>query len=117
MSYTDSLSKSGDFFLLFSFFSKKYNKCSGGSFFKFLPRGRTGFFLFLRVQQNLNHMGCSDAIHGWMTGRMDDGTDGWIESFISSTTSFNICKREREMHPGGQGESAHIHWSLASSPS
>jgi hypothetical protein len=28
-----------------------------------------------------------DAIHGWMTGRMD----GWMESFISSTTSFTIC--------------------------
>jgi len=45
-------------------------------------------WLFLCVQQNLNHMGCSDAIHGWMTGRMDgwmdDGTDRWMESFISS---------------------------------
>ncbi len=37
-------------------------------------------WLFLRVQQNLNHMGCSDVIHGWMTGQMDE-TDGWMESF------------------------------------
>jgi hypothetical protein len=25
-------------------------------------------------------MGCSDVIHGWMTGQMDE-TDGWMESF------------------------------------
>jgi hypothetical protein len=80
-------------------------------FKKFLPRGRTGFFLspvgeispqkkkrccimwlFLRVQQNLNHMGCSDAIHGWMTGRMD-GTDGWKASRETTTMSFTICNR------------------------
>jgi hypothetical protein len=24
--------------------------------------------VILRVQQNFNHMGCSDAIHGWMDG-------------------------------------------------
>ncbi len=90
-------------FFFFLFFSKKYIECSESSFFKFLLRGRTGFFfcrqlakfrpkkkkrycimwLFLCVQQNLNHMGCSDAIHGWMMGRMD----GW-KNF---TTSFNRC--------------------------
>jgi hypothetical protein len=26
-----------------------------------------------------------------MTGRMDELWDGWMESFISSTTSFTIC--------------------------
>jgi hypothetical protein len=34
--------------------------------------------LFLRAQQNLNHMGYSDVIHGWMTGLMD-WTDRWME--------------------------------------
>jgi hypothetical protein len=28
-------------------------------------------WLFLRIQQNLNHKGYNDAIHGWMTGQMD----------------------------------------------
>jgi hypothetical protein len=28
-------------------------------------------------------MGCSDAIHGWMTGRMDE-MDGWMESFTKN---------------------------------
>jgi hypothetical protein len=41
-------------------------------------------WLFLRGQQNLNHMGCSDVIHGWM------------ESFILSTTSFTICNNYTE---------------------
>jgi len=39
----DSLSKSGEFFLFFSFFSKKYGECSGSSFLKFLPI-TLGFF-------------------------------------------------------------------------
>ncbi len=42
---------------------------------------------FLRVQQNFNHMGFSDAIHGWMMGRMD----GWKASRKTTTTSFTIC--------------------------
>jgi len=44
-------------------------------------------WLFLRVQQNLNHMGCSDAIHRWMTG----WTNGWKASRKTTTTSFTIC--------------------------
>ncbi len=90
----------------FFFFSKKYGECFGSSFLKFLPRRHTRFFFchqlvkfrqkkkhfyiiwpFLRVQQNLNHMGCSDAIHGWMTGRMD----GWKASWKTTITSFTIC--------------------------
>jgi hypothetical protein len=36
--------------------------------------------------------GCmDDRTDGWMMGRMDGWRDGWMESFISSTTSFNIC--------------------------
>jgi hypothetical protein len=40
-------------------------------------------WLFLRVQQNLNHMGYNDGIHGWMIGWMD-GTDGWMENFTKN---------------------------------
>jgi hypothetical protein len=46
--------------------------------------------VFLHVQHNLNHMGCSDAIHGWMMRRMDR-TDGWKASRKMTTTSFTIC--------------------------
>jgi hypothetical protein len=37
--------------------------------------------MFLHVHQNLNHMGCSDAIHGWMTGQMD----GWRQMCVYLT--------------------------------
>jgi hypothetical protein len=37
-------------------------------------------WLFLRGQQNLNHMGCSDAIHdGWLDGWTDGRRDGWMK--------------------------------------
>jgi hypothetical protein len=29
-------------------------------------------WLFLHVQKSLNHMGCSDAIHEWMMGPMNE---------------------------------------------
>jgi hypothetical protein len=48
-------------------------------------------WLFLRIRQNLNHMACSDAIHGWM------------KSFISSTTSFNICNNSLSFQHQGWG--------------
>ncbi len=51
-------------------------------------------WLFLHVQQNFNHMGCSDAIHGWMMGRMD----GWKTSRKTTTMSFTICKTSCLMH-------------------
>jgi hypothetical protein len=41
-----------------------------------------GVYLFLPGFSSLY-----DAIHGWMTGRMD----GWMEKASRTTTSFTIC--------------------------
>jgi hypothetical protein len=59
------------------------------NFAKFFLKHYYIMWLFLCVQQNLNHMGCSDAIHEWMMGRMN----GWKASWKTTTTSFNICNK------------------------